>query len=61
MSRFRSPAHLAAWAGLAPAVYESAGHSRAVGSRHEDKWPPAILVEAAASVGRMHGKNYLAE
>ena len=61
MSRFPSAAHLAAWAGLAPAVYESAGRSRAASSRHGDKWLSAILVEAAGSVGRMHGKNYLAE
>ena len=61
MTRFHSAAHLAAWAGLAPAVYESAGRSRAAGSRHGDKWLSAILVEAAGSVGRMHGKNYLAE
>ncbi len=61
MSRFHSAAHLAAWAGLAPAVYESAGRSRSAGSRHGDKWLSAILVEAAGSVGRMHGKNYLAE
>lgn len=61
MSRFHSAAHLAAWAGLAPAVYESAGKTRSAGSRHGNKWLSAILVEAAGSVGRMHGKNYLAE
>ena len=61
MTRFHSAAHLAAWAGLAPAVYESAGRSRSAGSRHGDKWLSSILVEAAGSVGRMHGKNYLAE
>ncbi len=61
MTRFHSAANLAAWAGLAPAVYESAGRSRSAGSRHGDKWLSAILVEAAGSVGRMHGKNYLAE
>lgn len=61
MSRFHSAAHLAAWAGLAPAVYESAGRSRSMGSRHGNRWLSAMLVEAAGSVGRMHGKNYLAE
>ncbi len=61
MTRFHSAAHLAAWAGLAPAVYESAGRSRSAGSRHGDKWLSSMLVEAAGSVGRMHGKNYLAE
>ena len=59
MSRFPSAAHLASWAGLAPAVYESAGKQRPAGTRHGNKWLCAMLVEAAGSVGRMHGKNYL--
>jgi transposase len=59
MSRFPSAAHLASWAGLAPAVYESAGRQRPAGTRHGNKWLCAMLVEAAGSVGRMHGKNYL--
>ena len=29
------------------------------GKRHGNKWLTAMLVEAAGSVGRMHGKNYL--
>ena len=28
--------------------------------RHGNKWLTAMLIEAAGSVGRMHGKNYLA-
>ena len=60
MSRFPSAAHLASWAGLAPAVYESAGHSRPAGTRRGNKWLCAMLVEAAGSVARMRGKNYLA-
>lgn len=59
MSRFPSAAHLASWAGLAPAVYESAGRHRPAGTRHGNKWLCAMLVEAAGSVGRMQGKNYL--
>jgi transposase len=59
MSRFPSAAHLAAWAGLAPAIYESAGKRRPSGTRHGDKWLAAMLVEAAGSVGRMKGRNYL--
>ncbi len=61
MSRFPSPGHLAAWAGLAPAMHESAGKRTAAGKRHGNKWLSGILVEAAGSVGRMHGKNYLAD
>ena len=61
MSRFPSAGHLAAWAGLAPAVNESAGRHSPAGTRNGNKWLGAMLVEAAGSVGRMHGKNYLAE
>src|SRR5215211_4398612 len=60
MVRFPTPAHLAAWAGLAPAMHESAGRQLPAGKRHGNKWLAAMLVEAAGSVGRMHGKNYLA-
>jgi transposase len=60
MSRFPTPAHLAAWAGLAPAMHESAGRQTPAGKRHGNKWLTAMLVEAAGSVGRMHDKNYLA-
>jgi transposase len=60
MSRFPSAAHLAAWAGLAPAVYESAGKRRPAGTRHGNKWLTSMLVEAATSASRMQGKNYLA-
>lgn len=61
MSRFPTAGHLAAWAGLAPAMNESAGKRSPAGTRHGDKWLTAMLVEAAASVGRMRGKNYLGE
>jgi transposase len=60
MTRFPTAAHLAAWAGLAPAMHESAGRQVPAGKRHGNKWLTAMLVEAAGSVGRMHGKNYLA-
>lgn len=60
MSRFPSAAHLAAWAGVAPAMHESAGRRTPAGKRHGNKWLTAMLVEAAGSVGRMHGSNYLA-
>jgi transposase len=60
MARFPTAAHLTAWAGLAPAMHESAGKQSPAGKRHGNKWLAAMLVEAAGSVGRMHGKNYLA-
>jgi transposase len=59
MSRFPSAGHLAAWAGVAPAIYESAGKRSPSGKRHGNKWLTAMLVEAAGAVGRMNGSNYL--
>src|SRR5215204_1752892 len=38
MARFPTPAHLAAWAGLAPAMHESAGRQTPSGKRHGNKW-----------------------
>jgi transposase len=60
MSTFPTAAHLASWAGVAPAIYESAGRRSPAGRRRGNKWLAVMLVEAAGSVGRMHGKNYLA-
>ena len=60
MSRFPTAAHLAAWAGVAPAMHESAGKRSPAGPRHGNKWLASMLVEAAGSVGRMKGDNYLA-
>ena len=59
MSRFPSAAHLAGWAGVAPAIHESAGRRTPAGTRKGDKWLTAMLVEAAGSVARMKGTNYL--
>ncbi|WAH99711.1 IS110 family transposase [Arthrobacter sp. MMS18-M83] len=52
MSRFPSAAHLAAWAGVAPAIHESAGRRTPAGARHGNKWLTSALVEAAASAAR---------
>ena len=60
MSQYPSAAHLASWAGLAPAIHESAGRRTPAGRRRGNKWLTAMLTEAAGSVGRMQGKNYLA-
>jgi transposase len=59
MSRFPSAGHLAAWAGVAPAIYESAGKRSPTGARHGNKWLTTMLVEAAAATARMKGTNYL--
>src|SRR3954470_4081340 len=58
MSRFPSAGHLAAWAGVAPAIYESAGKRHPTGARHGNKWLTTMLVEAAAATARMKGTNY---
>ncbi|MGH3469586.1 MAG: IS110 family transposase [Thermocrispum sp.] len=58
MSRFPTAAHLAAWAGVAPAMHESAGRRKPAGSRRGNKWLTSMLVEAAGSVGRSKD-NYL--
>jgi transposase len=60
MTRFPTAAHLASWAGVAPGVHESAGKRTPVGAPHGNKWLTSMLVEAAGSVGRMKGANYLA-
>jgi transposase len=44
---------------VAPGVHESAGNRTSVGAPHGNKWLTSILVEAAGSVGRRKGKNYL--
>src|SRR3954466_15922055 len=59
MSQFPSAAHLAAWAGVAPAIYESAGKRSPTGARHGNKWLTTMLVEAAAATARQKGTNYL--
>lgn len=52
MSQFPSAAHLAAWAGVAPAIHESAGRRTPAGARHGNKWLTSMLVEAAGSAAR---------
>jgi transposase len=59
MSRFPTPAHLAAWAGIAPANHESAGKRRPVGTRHGGHWLKRTLIEAAHAAARTKG-SYLA-
>ena len=47
MSRFPTPGQLCAWAGVAPASYESAGKRRPAGTRHGAEWLRRALIEAA--------------
>jgi hypothetical protein len=59
IARFPTAAHLAAWAGVAPAMHESADKRRPAGSREGNKWLASMLVEAASSVSRSKS-SYLA-
>lgn len=52
MSRFPTPSHLCAWAGVAPASYESAGKRRPAGTRHGADWLRRSLIEAARAAAR---------
>ena len=52
MRRFPTPGHLAAWAGVAPAMHESAGKRTPAGSRHGNRFLTSMLVEAAGSASR---------
>jgi transposase len=55
MRRFPTPAHLAAWAGVAPGSNESAGRQRSGRTRKGNAWLKAALVQAAHGAARMKG------
>jgi transposase len=55
MGRFPTPAHLAAWAGVAPGNNESGGRQRAGKTRKGNTWLKTALVQAAHGAARAHG------
>ena len=61
MSRFPSPGQLCAWAGVAPASYESAGKRRPAGTRHGSQWLRRALIEAARAGVHTKGSYYQAQ
>ena len=61
MSRFPTAGHLCAWAGVAPASYESAGKRRPAGTRHGAPWLRRTLIEAARAAARTKGSYYSAQ
>jgi transposase len=61
MSRFPTRGHLAAWAGVAPASYESAGKRRPAGTRKGGTWLRRALIEAAKAAGRTKGSYFSAQ
>ena len=60
MSRFPTPGHLCAWAGVAPASHESAGKRKPAGTRHGSPWLRRTLIEAARAAARTKGTYYSA-
>jgi transposase len=61
MGRFPTPGQLCAWAGVAPATYESAGKRRPAGTRHGSEWLRRALIEAARAGARTKGSYYSAQ
>jgi transposase len=61
MSRFPTPGQLCAWAGVAPASYESAGKRRPAGTRHGSEWLRRALIEAARAAARTKDSYYSAQ
>ena len=55
MDRFPTAGHLASWAGVAPASYESAGKRRPAGTRHGSRHLRQALIEAARAASRTKG------
>ncbi len=61
MTKFPTPGHLCAWAGVVPASYESAGKRRPAGTRHGAPWLRRTLLEAAWAASRSKGSYYSAQ
>jgi len=59
MSRFPTAGHLAAWAGMCPGNYESAGKRQKGKTRKGSKWLRTALLEAARAAARKK-ESYLA-
>ena len=59
MSRFRTAAHLASWAGVCPGHHESAGKRRSGKTRHGNRWLTAALGTAAMAAARTKDTTYL--
>ena len=59
MTRFRTPANLASWAGVCPGHHESAGRQRSGRRRHGNRWLGGALGTAAMAAGRTRERTYL--
>jgi transposase len=61
MSRFKTAAHLASWAGLVPGKNESAGRNRSAKTNKANRYLKSMLVEAAQAVGHKHDTHLAAQ
>ena len=61
MGVFPTPAHLAAWAGLAPGSYETGGKSRRAPTLKGNIYLKTILVECAGAAARAKGTFFSAK
>ncbi len=61
MSRFKTAARLASWAGLVPGKNESAGRNRSAKTNKANRYLKSILVEAAQAVGHKHDTHLAAQ
>jgi transposase len=59
MTRLRTPANLASWAGVCPGHHESAGIHRSGKRRHGNRWLGGALGTAAMAAGRTRERTYL--
>jgi transposase len=59
MTRFRTAAHLASWAGICPGHHESAGKRTSGRTRHGNRWLGAALGIAAMAAARTRDTTYL--
>ena len=59
MTRFRSPANLASWAGVCPGQHESAGIHHSGKRRRGNRWLGGALGTAALAAGRTRERTYL--
>ncbi|CCC42720.1 Transposase [Mycobacterium canettii CIPT 140060008] len=59
MTRFRTAAHLASWAGVCPGQHESAGKRRSGKTRHGNRWLVGALGTAAMAAVRTKDTTYL--
>lgn len=60
MTTWPTAGHLCAWAGVAPASYESAGKRRPAGTRKGGDWLRRALIEAAWAASRQRGSYHQA-